>query len=108
MTGGDARVVRLRLNVSNNAAVAQRIRASVYGTEGRGFESLQPHHLKANKDLDDGGPQGWCRCLIGVVIVFIDVFMAPRTVFMPPKVVNKRSQNGVAITAFHLPPWLYL
>jgi hypothetical protein len=28
---------------SINAAVAQRIRASVYGTEGRGFESLQPH-----------------------------------------------------------------
>ncbi len=28
-----------------NAAVAQRIRASVYGTEGRGFESLQPHFL---------------------------------------------------------------
>jgi hypothetical protein len=38
-----ARVIRLRLKVSNNAAVAQRIRASVYGTEGRGFESLQPH-----------------------------------------------------------------
>ena len=25
------------------AAVAQRIRASVFGTECRGFESLQPH-----------------------------------------------------------------
>jgi len=29
----------------NIAAVAQRIRASVYGTEGRGFESLQPHEM---------------------------------------------------------------
>jgi hypothetical protein len=37
------KVIRLRLKVSINAAVAQRIRASVYGTEGRGFESLQPH-----------------------------------------------------------------
>jgi hypothetical protein len=35
---------RLRWLANNNAAVAQRIRASVYGTEGREFESLQPHH----------------------------------------------------------------
>src|SRR5580692_3458345 len=35
---------RIRWFLNNNAAVAQRIRASVYGTEGRGFESLQPHH----------------------------------------------------------------
>jgi hypothetical protein len=35
--------LRLRWKVCNTAAVAQRIRASVYGTEGRGFESLQPH-----------------------------------------------------------------
>jgi hypothetical protein len=39
------RTLRLRLKVSINAAVAQRIRASVYGTEGRGFESLQPHSV---------------------------------------------------------------
>lgn len=43
MTEVSTKVIRLRLKVSINAAVAQRIRASVYGTEGRGFESLQPH-----------------------------------------------------------------
>ena len=36
---------RLGLWVVIIAAVAQRIRASVYGTEGRGFESLQPHFV---------------------------------------------------------------
>jgi hypothetical protein len=41
---------RLRWLASNIAAVAQRIRASVYGTEGRGFESLQPHHYLKNSD----------------------------------------------------------
>jgi hypothetical protein len=42
----NSRIVgRLRWKTCNNAAVAQRIRASVYGTEGRGFESLQPHQL---------------------------------------------------------------
>src|ERR1039458_4368323 len=44
MTEVSTKVIGLRLKVSINAAVAQRIRASVYGTEGRGFESLQPHH----------------------------------------------------------------
>jgi hypothetical protein len=47
-------VVRLRWKVSNYAAVAQRIRASVYGTEGRGFESLQPHHLDIGTDIGIG------------------------------------------------------
>jgi hypothetical protein len=46
------KVIGLRLKVSINAAVAQRIRASVYGTEGRGFESLQPHH----SHLGERGP----------------------------------------------------
>src|SRR5271167_4290018 len=72
-----SRVVRLRWKVSNNAAVAQRIRASVYGTEGREFESLQPHQLKANKDPDSGGPKCWCRHLSNVVIVLIAVLMTP-------------------------------
>lgn len=39
---------RLGWWASINAAVAQRIRASVYGTEGRGFESLQPHRCDLN------------------------------------------------------------
>ena len=73
-----SKVGRLRWKVCNNAAVAQRIRASVYGTEGRGFESLQPHQLKANKDLDDGDPQCWCCHLSKVLIVFIAVLMTPR------------------------------
>ena len=45
MSEEKSKVVRLRWKVSNNAAVAQRIRASVYGTEGREFESLQPHNF---------------------------------------------------------------
>ena len=54
MQGVSLEVVRLRWKVCNTAAVAQRIRASVYGTEGRGFESLQPHepHLQL-------GPRKW-------------------------------------------------
>jgi hypothetical protein len=44
---------RLAWWASNNAAVAQRIRASVYGTEGRGFESLQPHFFVMLRDIAD-------------------------------------------------------
>ncbi len=32
-----------------NAGVAQRIRASDYGSEGWGFESLRPHHETPEK-----------------------------------------------------------
>ena len=56
MTGVSAEVIRLRLKVSIIAAVAQRIRASVYGTEGRGFESLQPHH---SSRTPCSGQRGW-------------------------------------------------
>ncbi len=35
-----------------NAGVAQRIRASDYGSEGWGFESLRPHHEHSAEWLD--------------------------------------------------------
>jgi hypothetical protein len=61
--------------------------------------------LKANKDLDNGGPKCWCCRLIGVVVVLINVLMAPRIVkLFRLQVVNKRSRTGLAITPFCLSP----
>ena len=40
----------------NMVDVAQLVRASVCGTEGRGFESRQPPHLQARKVLRIGSP----------------------------------------------------
>ena len=45
------------LSFESHAAVAQWIRALVYGTKGRGFESLSPHQfisLGANRVSDRG------------------------------------------------------
>ena len=45
-----------------NGFLAQRIRASVFGTEGRGFESLRGHFVYTVGHWASSGPVNWKLC----------------------------------------------